>query len=144
MPGDAPRSTYWRVHSQLRAPTYVWAQGYWARVTAVAPWPMPYWPLRPPLTRSCSASTAVIRPDSASMSSTVLTAEARLASDRTTASAAVPVAAPSRPASTVPEPCGAIAAANRATVAPWLPASSPSAPPVTMSAALAAPSLSLS
>ena len=36
-----------------------------------------------------------------------------------------PMAEPSRPATTVPAPCGARPAARRATVAPWLPASSP-------------------
>ena len=65
-----------------------------------------------------------MRPDSASTSSTVLTAPFSPASDLVTATAAVPDAEPSRPATTVPEPCGARPAANRATVAPWLPASS--------------------
>ena len=64
-----------------------------------------------------------MRPGAVSTSSTVLIAAAMPASARVTATAAPPVAEPSRPASRVPEPCGASAAENRATLTPWLPAS---------------------
>ncbi|CNH72284.1 Uncharacterised protein [Mycobacterium tuberculosis] len=81
----------------------------------------------------------MIRPGAVSTSSTVLIAAAMPASARVTATAAPPAAEPSRPASSVPEPCGASAEENRATVTPWLPASWGSPPPVTTIAALAAP-----
>src|SRR6516162_7665770 len=91
-----------------------------------------------PLIRSCRPRTAVIRPGAVSMSSTVLIAEDMPGSARVTATAAPPVAEPSCPASGVPEPCGASAAAHLATLTPWLPASCGSEPPVMTSAAFAA------
>ncbi|CKR51071.1 Uncharacterised protein [Mycobacterium tuberculosis] len=73
------------------------------------------------------------------MSSTVLISAAMSASARVTATAAGRFAEPSRPASSVPDPRGASAAANRATLTPWLPASVESAPPVTTTVAFAVP-----
>lgn len=69
-------------------------RNYCGRVNDEVPWPAPYWLGRPLLIRSPSASTVVIRPDSAFTSSTVLTAPARPASDLVTATAAQRGSAP--------------------------------------------------